>query len=232
MNPRAINVYKKDMLADGKGLFPFGNFGDPQVGLNAVEYYSGKVKTLMYTDVFLAFTNITKDMNNPEIMERINEKMMILGPAVGRYLDEVISPIYQRTIAILHRRGRLPDPPMEIMMNPSYEIEFLGMLAQAQRRSELNTLTTGLTMIGNMAQFSPDVLDKIDPDKVTDEVWAITGAPVKVLRDDDEVKQIREGRAQQISQQQQIDRMTQAGEIAKNAGGAAAGFAKAKETNK
>ncbi len=228
MNPRAINVYKKDQMQDGKDIFAFGNFGDPQVGLSAVEYYSGKVKTLMYQDVFLAFSNITKDMNNPEIMERINEKMTMLGPAVGRYLDEVISPIVHRTIGILARRGKLPEPPLELMTNPGYEIDFIGVLAQAQRRTELNTLVTGLTMIGNMAQYSPEVLDKIDPDKVTNEVWSITGAPIKVLRDDDEVKQIREGRAQASMQQQEMMQAAQGAEIAKTAGDAEASFAKAK----
>lgn len=232
MNPRAINTYKKDFMQDGKDIFAFGNFGDPQVGISAVEYYSSKVKTLMYHDTFLAFSNITKDMNNPEIMERINEKMTMLGPAVGRYLDEVISPIIKRTISILARRGKLPDPPDEVILDPGYEIDFVGVLAQAQRRAELNNLITGLTMIGNMAQFSPEVLDKIDPDKVTDEVWAITGAPIKVLRDDDEIQQIREGRAQASMQQQEMATMHAGSEIAKNAGAADAAFAKAKEGNK
>lgn len=228
MNPRAINTYKKDMMQDGKDIFAFGNFGDPTVGLNAVEYYSQKVKTLMFHDTFLAFSNITKDMNNPEIMERINEKMTMLGPAVGRYLDEVISPIIHRTISILQRRGKLPDPPVELLMNPSYEIDFIGVLAQAQRRAELNTLVTGMTMMGNMAQFSPEVLDKIDPDKVTDEIWAITGAPIKVLRDDDEVKKIREGRAQEMMAQQEMSQVHQGSEIAKNLGAAESGFSKSK----
>ena len=230
MNPRAINVYKKDAMDSGKDIFAFGNFGDPQTGLTATEYYSGKVKALMYTDVFLAFSNITKDMNNPEIMERINEKMTMLGPAVGRYLDEVISPIVQRTIGILFRRGKLPAPPPELLMNPGYEIDFVGVLAQAQRRAELNTLITGLTMVGNMAQFAPESLDKIDPDKVTDEVWSITGAPVKVLRDDDEVAQIRQGRAEAAMKQQEIAEVQAGSEIVKNVGSAEAGFAKAKGT--
>lgn len=232
MNPRAINTYKKDMIQDGKGIFPFGNFGEPQVGLNAVEYYSGKVKTLMYADVFLAFSNITKDMNNPEIMERINEKMTMLGPAVGRETDERLSPVIQRTIGILQRRGKLPDPPIELMMDPGYEIDFVGVLAMAQRRAELNTLVTGLQMVGNMAQFAPEILDKINPDKVADEVWSITGAPVKVLRDDDEIRKIREGRAEAASQQQEMMQMHQGSEIAKNAGSAAQGFSKAETTNK
>jgi hypothetical protein len=187
---------------------------------------------MMFNDAFLAFNNITKEMNNPEVMERINEKMTILGPAVGRYLSEVLNPIVQRTIGILFRRGRLPDPPQELQMDPNYEIDFIGVLAQAQRRSELNTLVTSLTMVGQMASFNPEVTDKIDPDKVTDEVWNITGAPVRVLRDDAEIQKIREGRAQQSMALQQEQMIAQRAATAKDVGGAAAGFAKAQETNK
>lgn len=232
MNPRAINYYKKDSIVEGKGIFPFGNYGDPNAGIETLRFYQDQVKALMYNDVFLAFNNITKEMNNPEIMERINEKMTMLGPAVGRYLSEVLNPIVQRTIGILARKGRLPDLPDEFVGNPEYEIDFVGSLAQAQRRSELNTLVTGLTMVGNMAALNPEVLDKVNPDRVVDEVWAITGAPVRTLRDDAEIKQIREQRAVQVSQQQQLATMEQGARAAKDAGAAAAGFSKSKETNK
>ena len=232
MNPRAINTYKKTAMDGGKDIFAFGNFGNPEAGLKSIEYYAMQVKTLMYQDVFLAFSNITKDMNNPEIMERINEKMTMLGPAVGRYLDEALSPIIERTIGILARRGKLPEPPEEMMMDPRYEIDFVGVLAQSQRRTELNTLMTGLSMVGQMAQYSPEVLDKIDPDKVTDEVWSITGAPIKVLRDDDEIQQIREGRAQASADQEQQMQMQSGAAMAKDAGAAAAGFAKAEQGKK
>lgn len=215
-NPRAVNYYKKDVMSGGgKDIFAFGNFGDPQTGMNAIEYYSMKVKSLMYNDVFLAFEGIGKQMNNPEVMERINEKMTMLGPAVGRFLAEVLNPIIIRTIGILWRRGKLPQPPDEIISDPSYEIDFIGQLAQAQRRTELNTLITGLSMVGQMAQFSPDVLDKINTDKVTDEVWGITGAPVQVLRDDGEIAEIRESRAQQTAQAQQLQTLGVGSDIGK-----------------
>lgn len=231
-NPRAINYYRKDAMPDGKSIFPFGNFGDPNAGLQAVAFYQQEVKRLMFNDIFLAFNQITKEMNNPEVAERINEKMTMLGPAVGRYLSEVLNPVVHRIIGILQRKGSLPEAPREIVDNPFYEVDFVGQLAQAQRRTELNTLVTGLTMIGQMAQFNPEVMDKVDPDKVADEVWAITGAPVKVLRDDAEIQKIREGRAEAALKQQQMMTLESGARMAKDAGNAAAGFSKAKETNK
>ena len=232
-NPRAVNYYNKTIMDGGsKDIFAFGNFGNPQVGMNALDYYSQRVKSLMFNDIFLAFERIDKQMNNPEIMERINEKMTMLGPAVGRYLSEVLNPIIIRVIGILMRNGKLPFPPDEMLNDPTYEIDFVGQLAQAQRRSELNTLVTGLTMVGNMAQYTPEVLDKIDPDRVTDEVWSITGAPIQVLRDDTEIKRIREARAEEQAKIQEMQILNAGAEIAGKGAKAEADLAKSKEVKK
>jgi len=211
-NPRAINYYNKQKM-DGKDLITVGNTGNPEVGMNAVEYYSQKVRAVMFNDVFLAFNNVTKQMNNPEVMERINEKMTLLGPAVGRYIAEMLNPIIIRTIGILARRGRLPNPPDEIMQDPNYEIDFISQLAQAQRRSELNALMTGLSVVGQVAQFMPEALDKVDADKVIDETWAVVGAPAKVLRDDGEVQAIREAKGRAAQQQMSMQLAQQGADV-------------------
>ncbi len=232
LNPRAVNYYNPLKMAQGNQIVPLGNTGDPQVGLTAIEYYSNQVKSLMFNDAFLMFSNITKDMNNPEVAERVNEKMTMLGPAVGRYISEVTNPVILRTIGILYRRGKLPDLPDEMLMDPDFEIESISVLAQSQKRSEMNALMAGLGLIGQMAPMAPDILDKINPDRVVDETWAITGAPVQVLRDDAEIQQIREGRAQAAAKQQEMAQAMAMSEAGKNAGAAASGFAKAKEQKK
>lgn len=231
MNPRAVNYYNKKVMDRGAAdIFAFGNYGNPQVGSEALEYYTNRVKSMMYNDVFLAFDNITKQMNNPEVMERINEKMTMLGPAVGRYIAEMLNPIIIRTLGILARRGRLPKPPAEFLMEPEYEIDCISQLAQAQRRSELNSLVSGLTLVGQMANFSPAVVDKIDPDKIVDEVWAITGAPDRVLRDDSEVDVLRQKRGQMAEQQHQMDIAQKGAATVKDGSAVDLNMAKAKAT--
>lgn len=205
-NPRAVNYYNQAKMPNGKNdIFAFGNFGDPNAGMAAIEYYQNKVKSLMYTDVFLAFNGITKEMNNPEVAERVNEKMTLLGPAVGRYISEMLNPVIIRTIGILQRRGRLPKPPEELQHDPSYEIDCISQLAQAQRRSELNALLSGLQLVSQIATFKPDVLDKINGDKTVDEAWSIIGAPTRVFNDDDQVAALREARGRAAQAQQQMD---------------------------
>jgi hypothetical protein len=216
-NPRAINYYRKDKM-EAKDIFALGNTGDPEIGMTAIEMYSSKVKSLMFYDTFLAFNQVTKQMNNPEIMERISEKMTLLGPAVGRYISEMLNPVVVRTIGILARKGKLPEPPDEIIMDPSYEIDCISQLAQVQRRSELNSLMSGLGLVGQMAQYAPEALDKIDADKVVDEAWGILGAPVKVLRSDNEIEALRNSRANMAAEEREMAMAEQGIGIAKTGG--------------
>ncbi|MFA5340450.1 MAG: portal protein [Clostridia bacterium] len=232
-NPRAVNYYKRSVMEGGsKDIFAFANYGDPAFGTQAVEYYAQKVQTLMFRDVFLAFEGISKQMQNPEVYERINEKMTLLGPAVGRWTAEVSNPIIQRTIGILFRRGRLPPLPDELIEDPGYEIDYVSQLAQAQRRSELNSLVTALTMTGQMANFSPEILDGVDGDKTRNEIWGITGAPVKVLRSDDEIQKIREARAKQQAQVQQLAMMQEGAKTVQTAAAADKLIAEAASTGR
>jgi len=141
----------------------------------------------------------------------------MLGPAVGRFTSEVLNPIIIRTIGILFRKGKLGEPPDELRMNPNYEIDYIGALAQSQKRSQLNSLVTALTMAGQMAQFSPDILDKVNGDKAVNEVWDTVGAPVSVLRDDEEVEQIRSARAQEQAKAQELQMLGAGTQIAETA---------------
>lgn len=215
-NPRAVNYYNQAKMPNGKNdIFAFGNFGDPAVGMSAIEYYQQKVKSLMYTDVFLAFNGITKEMNNPEVAERVNEKMTLLGPAVGRYISEMLNPVIVRTVGILQRRGRLPEPPDELRQDPSYEIDCISQLAQAQRRSELNALLSGLQLVSQIATFAPNVLDKLNPDKTVDEAWGIIGAPTRVFNDDEQVQSLRDARNKAALAQQKLEMLNAGADVVK-----------------
>lgn len=233
MNPRAVNYYNPSKLQDPKNaIFPIGNTGDPNAGMMAIEYYQQKVKSLMYNDVFLAFDGITKQMNNPEVQERINEKMTMLGPAVGRYISEMLNPIIIRTVGILHRRGKLPKPPDELMQDPGYEIDCISQLAQAQRRSELQALMSGLNLVGQIAAFKPEVLDKVNGDKAVDEAWNIIGAPTRVFNDDSEVAALREARGKAAQAQQQMELLNRGADAVKTGSEADLNLASAAQTGK
>ena len=102
----------------------------------------------------------------------------------------------------------------------------------SQRRSELNSLMTGLSLVGQMAQFDPSVLDKVSSDKVVDEAWSILGAPTRVIRDDQEVQVLRETRANLAQEERSMALVEQGAKVVESGSKVDLNLAKAQEGKK
>ncbi len=217
LNPRQLNYYQRGMLSPKEDIFPLGGFGDPSVGVNEIEYYKTEMRRLMFYDTFQAFNNLTKQMTVPEVMERISEKMTLLGPAVGRYMNDVLQPLIEKVVFILWESGRLPPMPEVMTADPNFEVKFVGRLVQSQRQSEVNNIVNAMSIAGNIAQFAPEVLDKVNADNILEEVVNITGVTTRILRADDEVERIRAQRAEQAQSAEQMQNMAGVANIYKTA---------------
>jgi hypothetical protein len=216
-NPRAQNYYKRGKLDPQKDIAPIGNYGNVMIGMQEIEYYSNKAADIMFKNAFLAFQNITKQMSVPEVMQKANESLTLLGPAVGRYMSDVLQPTVERCIGILHKKGRLPPLPTEMQLDPSYDVKFVGRLAQAQKQEELNNMTNALAIAGQIAQFKPEAMDKISADDTIDELWGITNAPARMIYDSEEVAEIRNARAKQQEMAQMMASAQMMGAAGKDA---------------
>ena len=216
-NPRQINYYQRGKLSPKDDIFPLGNFGNLQVGLAELEYYQNQIKKLMFVDTFQAFADITKQMTVPEVMERVSEKMTLLGPAVGRFMNDVLQPLIEKVVFILYEANMLPPIPDVMLEQPDFEVKFVGRLVQTQRQSELNNLVNAISITGQIAQMTPDVLDKVNTDQAVDDIFDISGVSAKILRSDSEVMQIRQQRQQAMQMQQEVNMLQQGADIYKNA---------------
>lgn len=203
-NPRAINYYQRGKLNPKDEIFPIGNFGSPHIAVEHLQYYQQKVRDIMFYNTFQAFSDLTKQMTVPEVMERVSEKMTLLGPAVGRFMNDVLQPLIEKVVHILWEDGRLPPMPDVMMQDPEFEVKFVGRLVQSQRQSEVNNIVNALSIAGQVAQFNPEAIDKINADETIDEIFDITGVTTRILNSDDKVQQIRQQRAQAQAQQQQL----------------------------
>lgn len=215
-NPRQINYYQRGKLSPKDDIFPVGNFGNLSIGLQELEYYQNQIKRIMFYDTFQAFSDITKQMTVPEVMERVSEKMTLLGPAVGRYMNDVLQPLIEKVVQILFEANMLPPLPDIMLENPNYEVRFVGRLVQTQRQSELNNIVNALSISGQIAAMNPEALDKIDTDKTIDKIFDISSAST-LLNSDSEVQQIRQARAQAMQAQQAMTAIEQGADIYKTA---------------
>lgn len=130
-----------------------------------------------------------------EIIERSNEKMTLIGPVVDRLQSEYLKPTIERTFSIIQDMDMLPEAPPELE-GQELTISYKSILAQAQQMVGLTQIEQGFLFLSNVAQIKPEVLDKLDVDKLIDNYWNNLGAPSDSLRDANEVLEIRSERAQ------------------------------------
>lgn len=163
-----------------------------------------RINRAFYADLFLMLANSDRrQMTATEVAERHEEKLIQLGPVVERLGNEYLDPCIERAFEILQHHEQLPPPPEEIQGMP-LKVEYIGMLAQAQQQVGVGAIERFLGFTGTIAQYNPDVLDKIDFDQTVDEVGTVLGVPSRIIVGDDAVAQKREARAQQQAQAQQM----------------------------
>jgi hypothetical protein len=174
-----------------------------------------RIKRCFYEDLFLMLANSDRrQITAREIEERHEEKLLMLGPVLERQNEDLLDPLIDRTFAIMLRRGEVPAPPPEIS-GQELKVEYISIMAQAQKLVATAGLERFVGFVGNLAAAKPDIADKLDFDQVVDEYSDMLGVPPKIVRADEEVAKIREGRAQQIAAQQRAEQLQQIAQGAK-----------------
>jgi len=145
----------------------------------------------------------------------VQEKSLMLGPVLGRLQSEMLDPIIERTFNILMRNGQIPPPP-ESLADEEITIEYVSPLANAQKGARVTALTNILGLAGQIAGVVPEVIDKIDTDRAIDQAADIFGVSPSLIRDEEQVLAIRQGRAEAEAQAQKQQQIAEAGQTAKD----------------
>jgi len=187
------------------------------------------VRNKFHVNFFLMLENLqrTGQMTATEVMERQSEKAAVLGARIGRLNSECLSPLIDRVFSILSRRMMIPPPPQGLAQEGGrVDIEYMGPLAQAQRRFNQNqgvSATLGLisAMVeieGKAAQFGSTSIDNFNMDELAYAGANASGAPQKTIREKPEIDELRAARAQaQKAQQDQAVALEQQKMLAGNA---------------
>jgi hypothetical protein len=223
----AIN-YQRQPLSQGQAIASLKHDRNIQVGIDYMERQTQKIQKAFFVDLFLMLAQQTPNMTATEVIERSQEKMLILGPVLGRLQTELLNPIIYRTFNIMMRKGLLPQVP-QALAGTDWDVVYVSPLAKAQRAVQAKDMQTFLAIIGQMAQFAPSVLDKLDSDKIVDKFGKVYSIDPEVIKSDEDVEESRARQAQAMAQQQQMAMLQQGAALAKDAGSASASFAKSKQ---
>ncbi|WP_337038625.1 MULTISPECIES: portal protein [Pseudescherichia] len=162
-----------------------------------------------FVDLFRMLQSInTRSMPVEAVIEMKEEKLLMLGPVLERLNDEALNPLIDRAFSLMVRKNMIPQPP-EVMQGMPLRIEYISVMAQAQKSIGLSSLTQAVGFIGQLAQVKPEALDKLNIDEAIDSYAEMSGVSPTVILPQEQVDQIRKDRAQQ-QQQMQTAAMAQA----------------------
>ena len=168
-----------------------------------------RIRDAFYTPLFLMLANDTRSgVTATEIAERHEEKLLMLGPVLERLHNELLDPLIEITFDRMVAANIVPTPPPE-MQGQDLNVEFVSVLAQAQRSVATGSIDRYVSNLGMVASIKPEVIDKFDADAWADKYSDMLGVHPELVVASDKVALIREQRAQIARQQAQAAQMQQ-----------------------
>jgi hypothetical protein len=186
-----------------------------------------RINRAFYVDLFLMLSN---DMRNQratatEVAQKHEEKLLQLGPVLENLNHELLDPLIQRTFQMMVRASKpgwngvtdfmvIPPPPKELMDpegKPELKVEYVSILAQAQKMVSTGATERWVGFVGQMAAIPglESVIDKVNADEIADNMAEDLGVPNKAVHTSDEVEEKRAERQKAQAAQQQQEQMTQ-----------------------
>jgi hypothetical protein len=168
-----------------------------------------RISGAFYADLFMMLANNAGDrMTATEVAERHEEKLLMLGPVLERLHNELLDPLVDMTFEYMARAGLLPPAPPE-MQGIELNIEFVSMLAQAQRAIGTNGVDRFVGSLGVVAQMKPDVMDKFNADNWVDAYSDMLGVDPRLIVPGEQVAILRDARNQAMAAKEQAAAMEQ-----------------------
>lgn len=204
-------------VRDGMGGFRAAH--EVRFDVNAMEQKQQQVRQRVsrafYEDLFLMLAQSDRrQITAREIEERHEEKLLALGPVLEQLNQDLLDPLIDNAFAMMVERDLVPPPPEEIA-GKDLKVEYISIMAQAQKLVGLGGIERFTGFAGNIVAQAPTVADKIDGDQLIDIYADLTSIPPGIVRTDDQVAAMRKKRADAQAQQQQMMAAAEAAQTAK-----------------
>jgi hypothetical protein len=212
--------YIPGMAASGKpGLASVYDVNPRIAELTAdIQEKENRINRHFYADLFMMITEMDRaQITATEIAERKEEKLLMLGSVLERLNNEALDPAIDRTFAMANRAGIIPPPPPELS-GINLRVEYISVLAQAQKAVGTANIESTAAYAMNIAQVWPESRHKFDAVQSIDEFAKAKGTPPKVIRSDEEVEQIVAAEAEAAQRQQQMQMLSEAADAMGKAG--------------
>ena len=177
-----------------------------------------RIKQSYYADMFLMLAqDRTGQMTATEVAERHEEKLLMLGPVLERLHNELLSPMIDWTFDRMRRAGMFNTPyltPPPELQGQDLKIEFISVLAQAQRAVNVSGMDRLVGTVATMSKLWPEARHKLNVLQMIDDYADMYGVNPATVVPDEEVQEKMAADAQAAQQAQMAEAlpaMAQAG---------------------
>lgn len=226
MFPGGVTYYDGIMSS---GAAPIGRLFQTQEGIDKVDIkiqdIASRISQIWYNDLFAMMLQVNASNKGhktaTEVAELSGEKVTLLGPVLTQ-MDEFLTSVVDGVFTILLEDGVIEEPPEVLLQGQAdISVEYTSTIhAEMKAALKMRAINVLIEMTSMLAQPKPDTLDKIDADKIVDDVCRVYPGAAAYILDSKEVVAIRENRARQqqeaVANQQLVEIMKNAGQNAKN----------------
>jgi hypothetical protein len=214
-----IAAGKMTTVNDINGTKVFQEGSNHQLTAYKSEEKKASVRNLMFTDIIRDPLGDTGQKTAYEVAQRRERANRLLGQGTSPLTTEYLVWRAERVFGIMLRNGRFPEMPVELDgMDVELDIRAVTPMAISQQSAKLDNIDGFISRLSMIAQSrtpqapgSDPVWDYFDDTAYVTEIKEVQNIPATIVVGDDEVKQVRDGRAQA---QQQAAAMDQAGKAA------------------
>lgn len=178
-----------------------------------------RIGRVFFNELFMMMAQLDAQAPNlqrtaTEINARREEQLVQLGPVLERNEVEGLGPDIARIFRIMAARNMLPEVPQVLLGRMALKIEYVSMLAEAQRAAATTAIEQLWRFAGGLMGVAPQVLDNLDPDQALSQYADFLRVSPKLLVAPEQVQQQRLQRAQQQAAAQQEQAQAQAQQAA------------------
>jgi len=189
-----------------------GNF---PITKDILEMTKTDLRNIFFDKVFAPLDELTGDRRTRlEIAERIKSGYRQLILPVTRFYNECLTPLIERSVMLLLRNYRIPQPPQQLR---GFKVEYLGQLALALKEQHADALQRFAEFAMAMETAVPNfTVDTINLDRAGRNMATTFGVSESDLNSPEERDALRKKRQQDLDQQKMMMAAQAAGKAIKD----------------
>ncbi len=185
-----------------------------------------RIKLGFFNDVILMLSsNPVTNRTAYETAQLIQERLQVLGPVIENIIGESLKPKLKRVYSMMTRKNMFPPMPNSIKSAGGVQVDFVSMLALAQKATATGGLERLAAFIGNLVAVYPEARDLLDIDALIEKMNELLDNPQGILHGAEDLAKLRAARAKQQQQVQQAQMLQHTAQTAQIGSQAAANLA-------